>query len=468
MKRIYTKDVSEYTGQRVTVCGWVNAKRSHGKITFIDIRDATGIVQTVLLPGNKHYTEISGLSVESVVSISGFVSKRPTGMINKDIESGDVEIKIDEVEVFSKAKNLPFEISSSSSVSEDIRLKYRYLDLRNPTMKSKIINRSRVIKYIINYLDDEGFIYVQTPLLSKSTPEGARDYLVPSRLHPGKFFALPQSPQQYKQMLMVAGLEKYYQIAPCFRDEDARADRSPGEFYQLDMEMSFVNQEDILNLTERLFTDMITELFTDKKITLSPFPVFTYDEVIKRYGTDKPDLRKNTADHNELAFAWIIDFPLFVKQNKKDFFHGSGKSQWAPSHHMFTAPKKEDLKLLESDPGRVKSCQHDLVLNGIEVGGGSIRIHDHKLQEKIWELIGFNDKQKMQFSHLIESFQYGVPPHGGIAPGLDRLISILSGENNIREVIAFPLNGEGRDPLMNSPTNVADEQLKELKIQISK
>lgn len=468
MKRIYTNDVSKYTDQPVTVCGWVNAKRSHGKITFVDIRDATGIVQTVLLPGNKHYPEISDLSIESVVSISGVVSKRPTGMMNEDIGSGDVEIKIDEVEVFSKAKNLPFEISLSPSVNEDTRLKYRYLDLRNPSMRSKIINRSKVIKYIINYLDNEGFIYVQTPLLSKSTPEGARDYLVPSRLHQGKFFALPQSPQQYKQMLMVAGLEKYFQIAPCFRDEDARADRSPGEFYQLDVEMSFVEQKDILNLTERLFTDMITELFPDKKITLSPFPVFTYDEVIKRYGTDKPDLRKNTGDPNELAFAWIIDFPLFVKQDKKDFFHGSGKSQWAPSHHMFTAPKKEDLKLLESDPGRVRSYQHDLVLNGIEVGGGSIRIHDHKLQEKIWELIGFSDKQKMQFSHLIESFQYGVPPHGGIAPGLDRLMSILSGDNNIREVIAFPLNGEGRDPLMDSPTDVADEQLKELKIKISK
>ena len=467
MERILAKNLSEYVGKQITICGWINSKRSHGKIAFIDIRDRSGISQAVLLPGNKQYDKIVNLPIESVISIKGEVCHRPQGMINKDIESGDVEIKIDQVEIFSEAENLPFEIALSETVNEDIRLKYRYLDLRNQKVKSKILNRSKIIKYIIDYLSENDFIYIQTPLLSKSTPEGARDFLVPSRLHKGKFFALPQSPQQYKQLLMVAGIERYFQIAPCFRDEDARADRSPGEFYQLDLEMSFVEQDDILDLTEKMFIKMIIDIFPNKKITLIPFPRFTYDEVMKRYGSDKPDLRKDKNDPDELSFVWILDFPLFNKQNEKDYFHGSGKSEWAPSHHMFTAPKKEDIPMLDTNPGKVKSYQHDLVLNGIEVGGGSIRIHNHRIQEKIWDLIGFSKDQKKQFGHLIEAFKYGVPPHGGIAPGLDRLIAILLGENNIREVIAFPLNGEGRDPLMDSPCKVTDEQLKELKIKIS-
>jgi len=266
-------------------------------------------------------------------------------------------------------------------------------------------------------------------------------------------------------MLMVAGMDKYFQIAPCFRDEDARADRSPGEFYQIDMEMSFMSQEEILELIETMFTTMIKEYFPTKKMTFDKWPRFDYDEVMKKYGTDKPDLRKDKNDPNELAFAFIVNFPLFVEQSEEDHFYGAG-DKWAPCHHMFTAPRPEDVDLLDKDPGKVKSLQHDLVLNGWEVGGGSIRIHDPEMQEKVWDLIGFTKEQKKQFAHLIEAFKYGVPPHGGIAPGLDRLVSILAGEKSIKEVIAFPLTGDVRDPLMSSPSIVDKKQLDDLGISI--
>jgi len=287
-------------------------------------------------------------------------------------------------------------------------------------------------------------------------------------LHPGKFFALPQSPQQYKQLLMVAGMEKYFQIAPCFRDEDPRADRAAGEFYQLDLEMSFVDQNDILTITEKLFTAMVKEIFPEKHLTQEPWPRLKYDEVMKKYNTDKPDLRKDKNNPNEVAFAWIIDFPLFIPQTKEDYFHGSGSAKFAPSHHMFTAPKNEDIPLLDSDPLKVKSYQHDLILNGYEVGGGSIRIHDPKIQSKIFDLIGFTEKQKKQFAHLLEAFQYGVPPHGGVAPGLDRLLMVLTNQPSLREVIAFPLTGDARDPMMDTPSEVTEKQLKELHIKIVK
>jgi len=373
----------------------------------------------------------------------------------------------EKLEIINHAKTPPFEIENEDrQASEELRLKYRYLDLRHERMARNLKARSAVIRYVVHYLTDHGFTYVQTPMLSKSTPEGARDYLVPSRVHQGKFFALPQSPQQYKQLLMVAGLERYFQIAPCFRDEDARADRSPGEFYQIDMEMSFVEQEDVLKLTEDMFSSMVKKLFPEKHFTFESWPRLKHPDVLQQYGTDKPDLRKNKEDANELAFVWIVDFPLFTQQTKEDFFHGSGKSKWAPSHHMFTRPKEEDLPLLETDPGKVRSYQHDLVLNGLEVGGGSLRIHDPKVQEKVWDLIGFSQEQKKQFAHLIEAFSYGVPPHGGIAPGLDRLVSILCNEKNIREVIAFPLTGDVRDPLMGAPSEVSKQQLDELGIKL--
>ncbi len=406
------------------------------------------------------------LRSEWVIEIEGIVQKRPAGSANPNLATGEVEIAAENLVVLNEAKTPPFEITKDTAgIDEETRLKYRYLDLRTARMAHNLRQRQKIIQFIRNYLQEMDFVEIQTPILSKSTPEGARDYLVPSRLHPGKFFALPQSPQQYKQLLMVAGFERYFQIAPCFRDEDARADRSPGEFYQLDMEMSFISQKELLDLTEELFTALVRKLFPQHKITQTPWPRLAYDEVVKKYQTDKPDLRKNKKDKKELAFCWVLDFPLFVKQTKEDFFHGAGKVL-APSHHMFTAPKEEDIVLLDKDPLKAKSYQHDLVLNGVEVGGGSIRIHNRKIQEKIFDLIGFTKEQKENFAHLLQAFEYGVPPHGGIAPGIDRLVRILLGEDNIKEVIAFPLTGDGRDPLMGSPSEVSETQLREVHIKI--
>lgn len=467
MEKISIAEVVNKAGEQVIVSGWVHARRDHGKIIFIDLRDYSGLLQVVFAPDSPEAHQLANeLRSEFVVTIKGTINKRPEKMINQNIISGTVEMAGEGLEILNRAETPPFEIDKDSSkVNEETRLKYRYLDLRTERMSRNLRLRNKSILFLRNYLADEGFTEIQTPILSKSTPEGARDYLVPSRLQIGKFFALPQSPQQYKQLLMVAGFEKYFQIAPCFRDEDARSDRSPGEFYQLDMEMSFVKQEDILDLVEKMFTAMIKEVFPEKKFTQEPWPRISHEEAVKKYGSDKPDLRKDKNDPNELAFTWVIDFPLFVKQSEDDKFHGV-ESQYAPSHHMFTAPKPEDIAMLDEDPFKVKSLQHDLALNGYEVGGGSIRIHDPELQKKIFDLIGFTAEQKAQFEHLLTAFKYGVPPHGGIAPGLDRLLMLLTGEDSIKEVIAFPLTGDARDPLTDAPSTVAKKQLDDVHIKL--
>lgn len=458
--------------EEVLLKGWVNVIRKMGKIVFVDLRDRSGIVQVVLVPNELDQASqelMKDIKPEYVLEITGMVQKRQGKQINKDLPTGEVEILAKSVKVLAEAETPPFEIDNEErQANEELRLKYRYLDLRHERMKNNLTKRHQVIHYLRNYLTNEGFMEIQTPILTKSSPEGARDYLVPSRVHRGKFFALPQAPQQYKQLLMVAGIEKYFQIAPCFRDEDARSDRSPGEFYQLDLEMSFITQDEILNLVEKMFTTMIKEIFPEKKFTTVPWPRLNYEEVMKKYKTDKPDLRKNKNDKDEIAFAWIINFPLFKDQTKEEEKFVGVKSRWAPSHNMFTMPKEEDLPLLDQDPGKVRSYQHDLVLNGFEVGGGAIRIHEAKLQEKIFELIGFTEKQKKYFEHLLTAFKYGVPPHGGIAPGIDRLMAVLMGEKSIREVIAFPLTSDARDPLMGAPAEVEKEQLEELGINIKK
>lgn len=462
MERIYIKNLKDYIGQEVVIKGWVNVRRDQGKMVFVDMRDFSGIIQCVALPNGSAIETAKETRTEWVLAINGTVNKRPEKNINANILNGDMEIEIKNIEILNKAEPMPFDITlDTREVNEDIRLKYRYLDLRNERMKKNLKLRHKVIQFLRNHLTDLDFTEIQTPILTKSTPEGARDYIVPSRVYPGKFFALPQSPQQYKQLLMVAGIERYFQIAPCFRDEDARADRSPGEFYQLDMEMSFVTQEDILEIVEKMYAKLIQKLTPEKKITQSPWPRLTYNESKEKFGNDKPDLRKNKNDSNELAFCWVLDFPLFTEQTKDDFFHGAG-NKWCPSHHMFTAPKPEDIHLLDTDPSKAKSLQHDLVLNGVEIGGGSIRIHDSKIQEKIFDLIGFSTEQKKQFSHLLEAFGYGVPPHGGIAPGIDRIVRILADEEKISEVIAFPLSGSVRDPMMDAPSEISEKQLKEL------
>ena len=471
MNRIKTIETVGQVGSPVLVKGWAQGRRNMGKIVFLDLRDRWGIMQVVVVPNELDATSqeiIKNIRPEFVLSIEGIVQKRGDKQVNKDMPTGGVELLAKKIEILAQSETPPFEIANEDrQANEELRLKYRYLDLRHERMKNNILWRDQVIHFIRNWLHDQDFVEIQTPILSKSTPEGARDYLVPSRLHQGKFFALPQAPQQYKQLLMVAGMERYFQIAPCFRDEDARADRSPGEFYQLDMEMSFVQQEDILTLVENLFTELVAKLFPHKTISQKPWPRLDYGEAMKKYKSDKPDLRKDKDNPDELAFAWILNFPLMLPQTKEDTFHYAG-AKWGPAHNMFTAPKEEDIKLLDKDPGKVRSYQHDLVLNGLEVGGGAIRIHDMPLQEKIWDIIGFSQEQKKQFAHYFEAFKYGVPPHGGIAPGIDRLLMVLLGEKNLKEVTAFPLTSDGRDPMMDSPSVVFKDQLDELGIQLKK
>jgi aspartyl-tRNA synthetase len=462
MERTLAKDTIKKEGEKVKLNGWVESIRDHGKITFIDLRDRSGLVQLV---GEK----LEKLTPESVIEVVGRVSDRPKDLVNPNLETGKVEVKIEELKVISIAQEVPIPLETDGhEIEEGTRLKYRYLDLRRPRLNKNIKLRSKACGFIRQWLMEKDFVEIETPILTKTTPEGARDFLVPSRLQPGNFYALPQSPQQYKQLLMVAGFERYFQIARCFRDEDPRADRAYGEFTQLDMEMSFVNQEDILQLTEELFTELVKKIFPDKKITKTPWPRITHEEAMDKYGSDKPDLRKNKDDPNELAFAWVVDFPLFVEQTKEDYYHGIGEVKYAPSHHMFTAPRPEDIKLLDKDPLKVRSLQHDMVLNGHEVGGGSIRIHQPEIQEKVFDLIGFSGKQKKQFEHLLKAFTYGVPPHGGIAPGIDRFLYTVLGETSLREVIAFPMTANGTTAVMDAPSEAEKEQLKELGLKVTK
>jgi aspartyl-tRNA synthetase len=453
--RTLSFDTVNKIGKEVTLQGWVHARRDHGKIMFLDLRDRGGLVQLVGVPVDA--------GPEDVIEVTGLVKKRPGTMVNPKISSGTVEVEIKKLVILGKAKELPFPIDTTGyEINEEIRSKYRYLDLRRPRMAKNIRVRSKVVAYIRNFLLEKDFVEIETPILTKTTPEGARDFLVPSRLQPGKFYALPQSPQQYKQLLMVAGFERYFQIARCFRDEDPRRDRAYGEFTQLDLEMSFVTQEDILRLTEELFSSLVGKIFPEKHISQSPWPRLAHADVMKKYGTDKPDLRKDKNDPDELAFSWTLDFPLFTQQSESDFFFGSGVAKFAPSHHMFTAPHPDDIALLDKDPMKVRGLQHDLVLNGFEIGGGSIRIHQPEIQEKVFDLIGFTGAQKKDFSHMLTAFGYGVPPHGGIAPGIDRFMMAVLGEPSVREVMAYPTSASGAISVMDAPSEASDEQLKEL------
>jgi len=576
----------EHAGRHVTLAGWVHRRRDHGGVIFIDLRDRFGLTQVVINPANVRSPEVfaqaEALRNEYVIQVEGVVAQRPAGMANPKLATGEIEVIAHDVTVLNPAKTPPFAIDDDGrNVDENLRLKYRYLDLRRERMARNLIIRHTFVKFIRDYLDARGFIEVETPILFKTTPEGARDYLVPSRVHPGCFYALPQSPQQLKQLLMVAGVERYFQIARCFRDEDQRADRQP-EFTQLDLEMSFVDRDDVLNLIEGLFTEF-TERYAHlhgKRLSFKPFPRLTYEEAMERFGSDKPDLRygmelfdvtaetrgseflpfrvahvkgicvagcagytrkqadeltefarrqgakglvvlwhdpdgiRNTgagaklrqaekdgivakagskpgdlillvadddrrvvntvlgelrhelgerlklADDGVMAFAWIVDFPLFE--------WNAEEKRWDPSHHMFTAPKDEHLPLLETDPGSVRSKQYDLVCNGYEVGGGSIRIHRRDVQERVMRLIGLEiEEARRKFGHLLEAFEYGAPPHGGIAPGIDRLTMLYCGEPNIREVMAFPKNQQAMDVMAGAPSPVYEQQLKELHIRLA-
>lgn len=461
MQRTLIKDCLEKIQSPVLLKGWVNNVRDHGKIIFIDLRDRTGIVQVV---GGQEFKK---LKPEYVLEIEGLVKERPPLLVNENIPTGAIEIEAQSLKILNSSAEIPLPIYDHGyDIDESIRLKYRYLDLRRPRMNTNLRKRAQVTKFIRDWLIERDFVEIETPILTKTTPEGARDFIVPSRLQPGKFYALPQSPQQYKQLLMVAGFERYFQIARCFRDEDPRADRAYGEFTQLDLEMSFVNQEDILQLTEELFTELVKVIFPEKKLFQSPWPRISHTEAMKKFKSDKPDLRKDKHNPDELAFAWIVDFPLFTEQTEEDYFHGSGKAKFAPSHHMFTAPHPEDIGLLNKNPKKVRGLQHDMVLNGYEVGGGSIRIHQPEVQEKVFDLIGFTEKQKRQFKHILQAFTFGVPPHGGIAPGIDRLLYALLGEKSLRETIAFPMSSSGQTAAMKAPSLASDQQLKELHLRV--
>lgn len=474
MKRTLAAKTNNKTGEKVTIKGWVDTVRSHGKVIFVDLRDISGIVQVVFDPEfEQAYQEAQNLRPEWVVEIEGEVSERPENMINKDLETGEIEIKAEEIKTLSKAETPPFDIYGDGyEISEKKRLKYRYLDLRRSRLKKNLKKRQEIIQSARDFLKERGFWEISTPVLTKSTPEGARDFVVPSRIHPGKFYALPQSPQQYKQLLMVAGFEKYFQVPHIFRDEDLRADRM-FESTQIDIEMSFVKEKDIRNLVEKMVTK-ITEQVLGKEIQEKPFPVLTYGEAMEKFNRDDPDLREDLPAGRQvndeiMAYAWIVDFPMF--EEKEDGSLGA-------CHHPFTAIKEEHLEKLRetqqaSDKNeiatQIQAQQYDLVLNGHEIFGGSIREHRPEILKRVFDVLGHNEKEiQEKFGHLLEAFKYGVPPHGGIAAGLDRWIQVLLGEKSIREVFPFPTTSSGRTSVMDAPSKLSKEQLKELHLKIIK
>jgi len=459
MKRISIAQTPTTIGEKIKVAGWVATKRDHGKITFIDLRDVSGILQVVFSPEQKKIG--AEIRPEWVLEITGTITKRPKSMENPDLATGSVELKAENVHVLSEAKTPPFALHTDGyEIDEEKRLRYRYLDLRRPRLQTNLKVRNLVIQFMRSYLSDRGFMEIETPLLTKSTPEGARDFLVPSRLSPGKFYALPQSPQQYKQLLQVAGFEKYFQIARALRDEDPRGDRQ-AEHTQLDIEMSFVEKDDILNLIEQLYIELVNKLFPKKNITNIPFKRYTYAEVMKKYKTDKPDLRKDKKNNDELAFVFVTDFPAFEKN--------ATTKKLEAMHNPFSRPQTNDVKAMKKNPDAVLSEQYDLVLNGWELASGSLRATTPEMLQAVFEIIGYTKKEiKENFGHMLEAFTYGVPPHGGIASGIDRFLAIMLSEPNIREVMAFPKTGDNRDLMMDSPSEVSEKQLKELHLKLKK
>jgi aspartyl-tRNA synthetase len=453
-ERILVTKIPELIGKKIKIAGWVESIRDHGKITFIDLRDESGIVQCVT-------QNFSKVNTESVVEIVGKVVRRPDNLINNEIETGTVEVQIEKVKVLALCKEqLPIPIEGDGyKIEEDLRLKYRYLDLRRKRLQRNIRVRSDYVRYAREYLFKNAFTEIETPILTKSTPEGSRDFVVPSRIYPGKFYALPQSPQQYKQLLMSAGFEKYFQLARCIRDEDPRADRGY-EHTQIDMEMSFVKKEDVMKQVEDMTIYALEKV--GAKILKKPFPVFTYEEAMDKFDADKFDLRnKKQKEKGMMAFAWVIDFPFFEKSDEG----------WTFTHNPFSTPLNEEHEkwLLEKkNIDKIKTAQYDLVCNGYEVAGGSVRTHKAEVLKATYEVMGYSEEELQgSVGHMLEAFKYGTPPHGGCAQGVERLLMTFLGEDYVREIQAFPMTGRGRTAVMDAPSKLNKNQLDELGLRIS-
>jgi len=459
MERTYIADTKNKIGEAVQISGWVSVRRDHGKLIFLDIRDRSGIVQVVFSPKTNGYKLAQKFRSEWVLSITGLVQSRPEAMVNKETETGEIEIVPESVEVLSEAKTSPIPLDTDGyEIDEETRMKYRYLDLRRSRLQKNIKLRSEFVDKVRQFLFKKGFLEIETPILSKTTPEGSRDFVVPSRLQAGKFYALPQSPQQYKQLLMVAGFEKYFQIARCFRDEDLRADRG-FEHTQVDMEVSFLNQEEFMALDEEMITYVVESM--GYKIKEKPFPVFTYNEAIEKFGADKFDLRTEEDKKNGvLAYAWVKDFPFFEKDKE---------GRWTFTHNPFSMPKSEHTEwvLKGKNIKEILTSQYDLVCNGVEVGGGSIRAHKPEILRATFKIMGYSDEEiEKDFGHILEAFSYGVPPHGGIAHGVERNLMTLLREEYLREVAAFPQTSSGKTSVMDAPSELSKEQLAELNLKI--
>lgn len=467
--RTYIKDLSVHIEKEVLVQGWIDVRRDQGKMVFLDIRDVTGKVQAVCLPFHTEALAVAqNVRPEWVVGVTAKVNKRPEKNIKVAILNGELELEVLAIEILNEAATPAFDIATDGhEIGEEVRLTKKYLDLRRGRMQHNLRTRHKVIKFIRDYFDTHNFIEVETPLLTAPTPEGSRSYLVPARLYPGNFYALPQSPQQYKQLLMTGGFERYFQIAKCMRDEDTRGDRQP-EFTQLDLEMSFVTKEEVMKLNEELLINIVTTLFPHKCIQQVPFPVLTYKEAMEEYGSDKPDIREDKNDPNLLAFCWVVDFPFF-EATGLDNVDDTG--EWTFTHNPFSKPQEhymEDL-LSKKNIGSILTTQYDVALNGYEIGGGSIRNHNPEALRKVFEVMGYSEEKiTRDFGHMLEALGSGTPPHGGIAWGLDRLLMVLLNEPNIREVMAFPKTGEGKDLLMQAPALASAKNLRELSLEIKK